>query len=578
MHALRNRWRLARFALWLPGVALAMVLSVPALWATPADSAAKLKEQLKSPDEKVRIAAIDALAQLGPAAKEAVAELTAQLDDKSPRVRARAARALRALGPAAQSSAARLAELTTDPDARVRRMAVAALHTIGPAEVAVPALAKELTDADPAVRIAALDGLADFGEASAGALAAALDNPETRYWAALAIGDIGPPCRSTVDALTRSLKDDRPDVRYEVLIALARVGPDAAKSVTEIQTSLSDPDPSVRTAAAFALGHIGTPAAPAADALRKAVDDSEGLLPTVAAWAIARIEPTNEAANKQAVKMLTKALENKDPQVRAAALRGLVGLVTEPANLVPVLTEIVGKKEQDAALTAEALGAAAHLGEVAMPVLVEALKQPEGRGRAAVILARLGSKADAAVPALGAALVDKDPEVRREVLFALAALGEKAAPAQAAIEKSLGDSDEHVRAIAAYALGRIGAKAHGAVPQLRRQLESPDPVVRVSCAWAIVHIDGNGKDAGAVARETLPILIQGLKQENIAVRRGSAEALGVLGKAARSAIPALQAASRDPDDSVAKAALAALERVGGIIITPQSRPVPQKRR
>ncbi len=66
----------------------------------------------------------------------------------------------------------------------------------------------------------------------------------------------------------------------------------------------------------------------------------------------------------------------------------------------------------------------------------------------------------------------------------------------------------------------------------------------------------------------LPVLMQGLQSQNVAVRRGAAEGLGLLGTAARSAIAALQTATKDPDESVAKAATIALEKVGGSPITP----------
>src|SRR5947207_2416871 len=51
----------------------------------------QLLKELRSADANVRIQAIDALANRGPAAKPAVQDLAAQLQDKSPAVRAHAA-------------------------------------------------------------------------------------------------------------------------------------------------------------------------------------------------------------------------------------------------------------------------------------------------------------------------------------------------------------------------------------------------------------------------------------------------------------------------------------------------------
>jgi HEAT repeat protein len=261
--------------------------------------------------------------------------------------------------------------------------------------------------------------------------------------------------------------------------------------------------------------------------------------------------------------MLSAGLDNKDPHLKRAALRGLLGLVKEPAELLPLLTKAVAQDDPD--VTHEALAAAGPLGESAVPVLIAALKAPHGHGHAAHLIGQMGPKAAPALDALVSALGDKDPEVRREVLFALASLGESAAPAEGAIAKALDDPEPRVRAIAAYAEGRIGPKAQAEVPKLRQEMQSADPIVRVSSAWALVHIAPNDTQLTASA---LPVLMQGLKSDVPAVRRGSAEALGKLGKSAKSAASALQVASKDSDESVAKAALAALEQVGGIDTRP----------
>jgi HEAT repeat protein len=214
-------------------------------------------------------------------------------------------------------------------------------------------------------------------------------------------------------------------------------------------------------------------------------------------------------------------------------------------------------------VVSEALGISGSLGEAATPALIEALKRPEARWRAATLLARIGSKAGAAVPALVGALGDADSEVRREVLFAMGSMGPLAASATAPIAKSLEDADVRVGSSAAYALGRIGQPAQVAVGQLRKTVESPDPMLRVISAWALVQIAPKDPQ---VARTALPVLMQGLQNHNVAVRRGAAEALGMLGPAGRPAAKQLQAAQRDPDESVRKAATTAFERTGGLII------------
>ncbi len=530
------------------------------------ESLAELTAKLKSRDEKVRVQAVDALGSLGAEAKGAVADLAAALADQSPAVRAHAVQALQLIGPSAATAVPALAKALSDGDPHVRRNAVVALHNLETnSETVVAALSKALGDEDMSVRIAALNGLTDLGEPAVPKLVDELKNPAMRYWAILALGELGPQAKAAVEPLSKTLDDQQPDVRREALIALAKIGPDAAGTAPAVMARLSDPDSAVRNAAALALGRMGPSAALSADSLRKAMAGDDHLLRTVAAWALAKVEPSNIEAKKQAVALLTTALDEKNLPVQSAALRGLADLES-PAALVPTLKHVIASAEPP--LAEEALGLLGEPSVTALPALIAAVKRPETRGRAALMLAELGPKAEAAVPELATALADRDSEVRREVLFALAAIGPEASEAQNAILAALHDPDARVATVAAYALGRIGPPAKQAEASLRQTLESSDPILRVASAWALVHIAPGDERLGQLA---LPVLMQGLDNPNIAVRRGAAEGLGVLGKRARQAERQLQAAARDSDPTVRKAAITALERMGAVIDAPVPR-------
>jgi HEAT repeat protein len=532
--------------------------------ASAQDPVAKLTAAVNARDEKTQIQAIDTLARMGPAAKPAIRTLAALLQqaNSSPSVRAHAAYALGALGTAAADAADALSVAAAqDSDAQVRRQAVRALSRIhSEPQLAIASLGNALEDPDPAVRVAALDSLTSAGPAAVPVLGKALENPATRYWAALALGELHKDAKPALGALVEAMKDERPEVRREVLVALARIGPDAAAAVPAISALLADPDASARHAAAFALGHIGPQAASAAPLLVRDRQSKDPLMQAVSAWALAHIDPTDAAVRRDAIGLLTQAIRDKNPRVQGAAFRGLIELENDPTKLVPALSLAI--TESDPSLVHDILSAAASLGESGIPVLIEALKRPEAATSAASLLAGLGSKAKSATPALAAMLGDPTGELRREALLALAAMGADAAPAQAAILKMLSDPELRVRTVAAYALGRIGTDASTAAPQLRAELQSTDPVMRVASAWALVHVSPRGEQ---VAPEVLPNLMQGLKNENVPVRRGSAEALGRLGKAARTAEGALRVTARDPDETVRKAALEALERMGTIV-------------
>lgn len=570
---LQQRWRQE----WTSncGRATLFVLLLCGLGASPADIS-KWTKAVGDGDEKSRILAIDALGQAGPDAKGAVSALAKVLADPSAKVRAHAAHALQHIGPPAAEAASALVKAAGDSDPTVRREAVMALYyTRADRKLAIPALSKALEDSDPAVRVAALDALTSIGDAAVPTLSKALEKPALRYWSALALGELGEKAKPAVAALTAALKDDQPATRREVLVALARIGPDASEAVPAIIPLLDDKDEAVAHAAAFALGRMGPAAAGAAAALRKGQEGSEEeLMRTVSTWALAHVEPENKQVRADAIKRLTSALQAENPRVQLAALKGLIELEPDPAKLVPILSGVLCQGEEQ--LVDEAFAAVAAMGDAATPALIEALKSPEACLRATALLAQLGPKAGVAAPALAAALSDPNPEVRREALFALASMGPDAAPALAAITKALDDPEMPVRAIAAYALGSIGEGAQSAVPKLRTELKSSDPVVRVAAAWALVHIS---PDARQVASEVLPVLTAGLKNNVVAVRRGSAEALGHLGKGARGAEGALKVAANDEDETVRKAALAALEQLGAVLDSPvQPRALPIQKR
>ena len=561
-------WTLGFWSLGL----LAVVLSARGL-AAQAPSTAALKAALKNADEKARIAAIDSLAKLGPGAQDAVTDLAAQLADKSAMVRAHAAWALGCVGKGAKSAAPALVKTAADTDFHVRRESVEALKAIGDAELANPVLAAALEDKDPSVRVAALDALTEFGAASVPVLANALSKPDTRYWAALAIGELGPVAKGALPQLTEALADEHPEVRREVLLAIGRLGAEAAPAVPAISPLVADKEQSVRSAAAYALGQIGPPAKPALEALREGMNSKDELLPTVCAWAMARIEPDSKEAWAKAKPLLLAALRHKNPRVQALSLKGLLDMGTPPAELLPVLNEVLA--ESDPKLVDEILAVLASSGHEGLPGLILALKRPESRGHAALLLERLGPKAVDAVPGLVAAVGDKSAEVRREALYALGAILAGKGPADPAIIAALDDHDPQVRSTAAYALGRIGPAARGATGKLRPMLESDEPLVRVVSAWALVHITPQDDE---VSRKAVPILIQGLKSETVAVRRGSANALGKLGPKARDAAGALTDATRDPDETVRTAALAALEQLGVVHDKVPARPRRLKQR
>src|SRR5262249_7575803 len=104
---------------------------------------------------------------------------------------------------------------------------------------------------------------------------------------------------------------------------------------------------------------------------------------------------------------------------------------------------------------------------------VKALKEGdrEAREQAANALAKLGPKAEAAIPVLLQALKGDDVTVQFKAGDALAAIGKAAVPG---LTEALKDSNVHVREHAAAALGKIGPEAKAALKVLIERMEDDD--------------------------------------------------------------------------------------------------------
>ncbi len=176
-------------------------------------------------DKQVRMEAITALGEMGPAASAA---LTEQIKDDDVFVRDAAIMALGKTGPGAIAT---LTGLFKANDMSIPDAAARALAEVGPA--AIPAILESLRSGDPRVRWAAAWALGYMGPAAktaVPALAELLKYPDRndRYAAALALGKIGPAAAPT---LTKLLHDKNAWARVEAAGILTRIGP-GGKEVT----------------------------------------------------------------------------------------------------------------------------------------------------------------------------------------------------------------------------------------------------------------------------------------------------------------------------------------------------------
>ena len=438
----------------------------------------------------------------------AVDALVAQLRSSSPRIRVHALAALGQFGPAARQAAKAVMPLLADPNVHVRRAAVRAFRDTRPdPAAAIPPLINVLEDPDPAVKIGAIDMLAELGRPAVPALDPGPGPRQHRLLGLPGAGEIGADAEPAVPALQHLLETSknagtcggRPFSAWGPSVRRRR--PPCAALVR----ALDEEDRGIRIAAAYALGQIGPAAKAAVAPLRKLVDSNQPVfLRTLSVWAVARINPDDKAALRTAIPMLLEALKSREPRLRAMASRALVDLRTEPDAVMPSLMQLLAQAASRRS-GPDVMNVLAGLGDAGLPGLIKALELKEVRPRAAAILARLGPAAKEAVPALIRAVQADDPLARHEALLALGAIGPAAKAAVPAAVKALQDLDPNVRYSACYALGKIGPPAMAAKDPLQQVLTDSDPFLSLVAAWALARI---APDCADTVPKSVPLLIR----------------------------------------------------------------------
>lgn len=550
----------------------------------------QLTSDLGSRDSNVRWKAADGLARMGPQAASAVPALIKAMGSSDLQLRWRAARAVGAMGPEAAAADEALVALLGDSDPLVREYAADSLGRIGVVnESVLEALGKAATDESPQVRAEAVGAINSFelepsqriallvnvlndAEPSVVApalhtiaenapegsetLIKALKNPKSRYWGCLIAAEMGPRAKHAVSALSDAAQDEFPEVRMEALLALGAIGPDASSALPTINAALNDESGAVHYAAIYALGEIGDPSS--ANVIRPYLDSEDAMLAALSAWSLARVSPKDTAARNKAIKILVGALDNESAPVRAGAVRALAEFPGEASQFFPALITLLA--DENFTVVANTIETLTSFGEPVVPALIDALNDPERRMAAVTILQRLGPKAKAAaVPLVEVVGTSDDPAFRQETGFALAAIGPAASGATDKLLMLLDDEDPQVVYSAVYALGNIGPAAKNAVPKLSENLRSDDDFLQLSCTWALLKIQPNNTE---IVVKSVPLLIEAISELQELGRIEAAIALGEIGAAAKSAIPALREAEGDPNPAVRNAASEALRKIG----------------
>ena len=307
----------------------------------------------------------------------------------------------------------------------------------------VPALIDALTDANGAVRLAAIRSLGELQDPRAiAALGKALRedaDPRVRRAAAEALGQIDDS--RAVPHLVAALRGERvADVREAIVESLGEI--DDPSAVAAVAAVVKDSSVAVRRAAASALNEFEDVSA--LPALLSMVRDTDAEVRRHVAEGLSDLE------SPQTMDALMALSRDSDAEVRAAAVDGL-GNLEDPRTLNALLAAL---RDPDAEVRSQAADAIHNIPDLdkAPPQLIALLADPDADVRQNVAHALGSFEDEAAVPALKRALSDTNADVRRAVAEALSEIG--GADAITALMALLKDQDPEIRRIAAEALGK----------------------------------------------------------------------------------------------------------------------------
>jgi len=231
----------------------------------------------------------------------------------------------------------------------------------------------------------------------------------------------------------------------------------------------------------------------------------------------------------------------------------------------------------------EALGEIGPAAEGAVPVLADALRDPETRLEALLALDQIGYAAVAAAPMLVHLVQDEDIFVTAgEREFACMLLGNFGSAPKYALpaltDVLLTDADIGVRRNAAWAISQIGPPCEDVASFLVLTSQGrdpeflPSPLLSKMIVALCLSLGDRDKDTrrnsafalsqfGPVAGPAVPALVCALSDRDGEIRQGAAFALGEIGARARSALPALRARLLHEDETVKDIILPAVEKI-----------------
>jgi len=227
-----------------------------------------------------------------------------------------------------------------------------------------------------------------------------------------------------------------------------------------------------------------------------------------------------------------------------AIAHGGAPLASAVPQLVPNLGDPIADIRESAAHALEQIGAPTARAAVAPLLdLLNADGTPQVRRRAALALGRIDPTSEDVITGAARTLEqDGDVAVRVSAAVLLMASGRAAGRVAGVLTAALADESHAVQLYSAAALVKTGT-GQSAVARLLDGLKEDDPALRVEAVTLLADL-GKGRD------EVMPALVRALGDPDAEVRGAAADALGGIGRPARPALPALWPLLRDPDEGV----------------------------
>lgn len=350
-----------------------------------------------------------------------------------------------------------------------------------------------------------------------------------------------------VPKLVDGLKADEPAVRRYTAEALMQIGPGARAAVPALRERLHDEDLDVRRSAVLALGIID-------DHLEENVPALVGMLTSDDESLTGAVREALVQTGMACIPDVCQTLADGDPPTRRHCVFILIRIGDTDHHAIAALRDRLGDAETD--IRREAFKALADWDALSLDEIQAGLRD-EDYGIVGAALESLGrfDGIEAAVPELLRLLDEPDANrlpVWRYTALLLARAGPKASAAVPHIQRMIEGDDENRRAAAVHWLAWIARDDRDVVSVLRNLMLNSNRWVAENAGDALREYDPK------IARAAVPELIEALRAGNA----NAARALGGIGPEAADAVPVLIEVLDKPDSPIARDAIAALKWIG----------------